>query len=213
MKNTFIHYDALKEAKLQTTPFPYCVIPNFIRPEFVETLTEHFPKISHGGSIPASSVERHATFRPFIEELEGTILKNVIAEKFSLDLTNKPTMLTLRGMTRERDGVIHTDSKSKLITLLLYMNPTWESDGGKLRLLKNAHSLDDYVEEISPLAGSCVIFQVTRNGWHGHHPYVGKRLSLQLNYLASDAALHKHFNHHRFTAWLKRIFKRNQETY
>ncbi|HEX2548293.1 MAG TPA: 2OG-Fe(II) oxygenase [Gammaproteobacteria bacterium] len=213
MKNTFINDNALQKAPLKTTPFPYCVIPNFIQPEYMQTLAELFPQISHGGSLPASSMQAHETFHAFVRELEGQVLKQAIAEKFSLDLSDKPTMLTLRGMTRERDGVIHTDSKSKLITLLLYMNPTWESDGGKLRLLKNQHSLDDYVEEISPLTGSCVIFQVTRNGWHGHKPYVGKRLSLQLNYLVNDTALHKHFNHHRFTAWLKRLFKRNQEMY
>ena len=213
MKNTFIQFDALKAAPLNQSPFPYCVIPNFIRPEYLDSLVANFPDIVNGGSIPASSLKHPPQFQQFVEELESKMLQNAIAEKFSLDLENKPTMLTLRGTTRERDGVIHTDSKSKLITLLLYMNPTWDSEGGKLRLLKNKDSLEDYAAEISPLAGSCVIFQVTRNGWHGHKPFVGKRLSLQLNYLANDHALNKHLNHHRFTAWLKRIFRRNQENY
>jgi hypothetical protein len=213
MKNTFIQLEALKAATLHSSPFPYCVIPNFIQSEHIATLVSQFPDIVHGGSIPADSMQHHPLFQQFVEELQGKDLQCAIGEKFSLDLENKPTMLTLRGTTRERDGVIHTDSKSKLITLLLYMNPTWDGEGGKLRLLKNKNSLEDYVAEISPLAGSCVIFQVTRNGWHGHKPFVGKRLSLQLNYLASDNALHKHLNHHRFTAWLKRLFRRNQENY
>ncbi len=111
--------------------------------------------------------------------------------------------------------MIHTDSKSKLITVLtLYESPLGYS-ARQVTSAKNQHNLDDYVEEISPLAGNCLIFKVTANGWHGHHPFVGKRLSLQLNYLVNDAALTKHLHHHRFTAFLKKylpkFFFKNDE--
>jgi len=204
----FINIEALQKATLKNEPFPYCVIPAFIKPEYLKPLTENFPDIKYRGSIPTNALSPNSIFHQFVEELQGSDLKEVIAEKFEINLEGKPTMLTLRGATSKRDGKIHTDSKSKLITVLLYMNSTWESAEGKLRLLKNPHSLEDYVEEISPLAGTCLIFKVTPNCWHGHTPFVGKRLSLQLNYLASDTALNKHLNHHRFTAWLKRLFPR-----
>jgi SM-20-related protein len=217
MIDQLINFAAIEQASLKLEPFPYVVIPHFLKTDYLPSLIENFPTITHRGSIPASSINQQSLFDQLIKELNGAELKQIIANKFTMDLETKPSMLTLRGNTTERDGVIHTDSKSKLITLLLYMNPSWESEGGKLRLLKNKHSLDDYVEEISPLAGSCVIFKVTPNCWHGHKPFVGKRLSLQLNYLAGEAALVKHQNHHRFTAWLKRllprIFHHNNENY
>jgi hypothetical protein len=125
-----------------------------------------------------------------------------------MDLSNKPTMLTLRGYTTERDGHIHTDSVSKLVTVLIYMNPTWDHEGGKLRLLTQGQSLDEYVAEVPPLAGHCVIFKVTDNCWHGHSPFVGKRLSLQLNYMAGQSALTKHISQHNLSARLKRLFPR-----
>lgn len=204
--STLINLSALQQAKVIESPFRYMIIPHFIRPERLSELVRHFPEIPNRGSIPADSLKCTPVFQQLIAELEGTALRETIAEKLAMDLTNKPTMLTLRGYTTERDGLIHTDSKSKLITLLLYMNPTWDNDQGKLRLLRNKDSLEDYFEEISPLAGNCLIFKVTDNGWHGHHPFVGKRLSLQLNYLAGEAALTKHLNHHRLTAFLKRCF-------
>ena len=40
-------------------------------------------------------------------------------------------MVTVRGRTDARDGKIHSDSKSKLVTVLLYMNGTWEKPGGR----------------------------------------------------------------------------------
>jgi hypothetical protein len=37
--------------------------------------------------------------------------------KFSIDLTGRPTMITVRGRcSKEKDGKIHTDSKTKIIT-------------------------------------------------------------------------------------------------
>ncbi len=215
ISESFININSLAQNSVTDTPFPYMIIPNFINAEHLATLVNEFPDITHRGSIPSSSVQCTPAFQKLLDELTGTALRNIIADKFSIDLTDKPTMVTLRGFTTERDGVIHTDSKSKLITVLLYMNPHWETHQGKLRLLKNQHNLDDYVEEISPLAGNCLIFKVTANGWHGHHPFIGKRLSLQLNYLANDAALIKHLNHHRFTAFLKKylptFFFKNDE--
>ena len=204
--SSLINLAALEKTAVEPSPFPYAVIADFIHSEHLDTLVNEFPAIAGRGSIPASSIEGTPAFRRLIAELEGPALRQVIAEKFSIDLTGKPTMLTLRGYTTERDGIIHTDSKSKLITVLLYMNATWDAEHGKLRLLNSQDSLDDYFAEISPLAGNCLIFKVTANGWHGHYPFVGKRLSLQLNYLASDAALLKHANHHRLTAFFKRVF-------
>jgi SM-20-related protein len=216
IQSELLNIAALRAATLNSEPFPYIEIPQFINPEVVDALTAAFPEIQSRGSIPADSLPLDPLFQQLTEELTGTTLRAAIAEKFQIALEDKPTMLTLRGQTTARDGVIHTDSKSKLITLLLYMNPTWTSKGGHLRLLHNKRSLAEFAAEIPPLAGSCVIFAVTPNCWHGHTPYIGKRLSLQLNYLRSDAALNKHLNHHRFTAWLKKllpkIFQRT-ETY
>ncbi len=203
-----INFTALQQIPIKEDPFPYLIIPNFIDAHHLSALVKDFPSITSRGSIPASSVKFSSLFRQLITELEGPTLRQIIAEKFAISLQNKPTMLTLRGFTTERDGFIHTDSKSKLITVLLYMNNNWESNEGKLRLLNSKDSLDDYFEEISPLAGSCLIFKVTANGWHGHKPFIGKRNSLQLNYLSGDAALTKHLNHHRLTAMFKRFFPR-----
>ncbi len=38
-----------------------------------------------------------------------------------------------------------SDSKSKIITLLLYLNESWEYETGKLRMLKNEENLDDFI--------------------------------------------------------------------
>ena len=201
--NSLINFAALSNASVNNEPFPYTIISSFLNVEHINALVEAFPKIKNRGSIPAQSVVSQPLFQALIKELEGPLLRTIIAEKFSIELENKPTMLTLRGHTTKRDGFIHTDSRSKLITLLLYMNSTWEHETGELCLLRNKNSLENPVARITPKAGNCLIFKVTPNCWHGHHPFVGKRLSIQLNYLSGEAALNKHLNHHRLTAWIK----------
>ena len=71
-------------------------------------------------------------FARLAAELEGDALRQAIAEKFAIDLDGRPTMITVRGHSDGKDGRIHTDSATKLITLLLYLNPVWEEAGRPL---------------------------------------------------------------------------------
>src|SRR3546814_4116056 len=84
-------------------------------------------------------------------------------------------MVTLRGQSRAKDGAIHTDSRTKLITALIYLNSAWESDGWRLRMLKGPDDLEDYAAEVPPEAGTLVAFRCTPAAWHGHKPFVRQR--------------------------------------
>jgi len=102
------------------------------------------PRSGLRSSEANASVAR--TARPFAglaAELEGDELRQEIERKFAIDLAGRPTMITVRGRSDGRDGRIHTDSVTKLITVLLYMNPVWEAEGGRLRLLRRAVDLTD----------------------------------------------------------------------
>jgi SM-20-related protein len=142
-------------------------------------------------------------FAHLIAELKSDAFRALLAEKFAMDLSDKPVMITVRGKADHTDGRIHTDSKSKLITVLLYMNEDWDSQEGQLRLLHDQHHLDNYFAEISPTAGTMLIFKVTPNGWHGHKTFIGTRKVIQLNYVTHEAALNKHAIRHRISAFFK----------
>ena len=64
-------------------------------------------------------------------------------------------MYTVRGFVREKDGSIHTDSETKIITVLLYMNEDWREDAGRLRLLRSATDLEDYAAKCRLTAARC----------------------------------------------------------
>ena len=205
---SIIRLDALREGELNQTPFPFVLLTDFLNQEYAEGLTRDFPNITSRGSFPLNEVEYGETFKQLVEELNGPLLKSAIAEKFNLDLNDRFTMITVRGIADKRDGRIHADTKSKFLTLLLYLNPTWEHETGQLRILKNGKDLDDYVLEIPPVFGTCLIFKVTDNCWHGHSTFIGPRRVLQLNYIRDEAARNRHVWRHSFTAKLKKLQQR-----
>src|SRR5690606_3321220 len=113
-----------------------------------------FPVITKPGSFPTEALRFGACFAEMLDRLRGAEMTAAIAEKFDVDLTDRPTMVTVRGRCRARDGGIHRDSDGKLITALLYMNVAWEQAGGRLRLLRSRDDLEDYAVEVPPDAGT-----------------------------------------------------------
>ena len=135
----------------------------------------------------------------------ATPFRNAIEEKFNVDLTSRPTMYTVRGFCRARDGKIHTDSKTKIITVLIYMNEHWQADAGRLRLLRSADDLEDYVAEVPPNGGTLLAFKRADNSWHGHKPFIGVRRVVQLNWVVNHRIAFRETFRHRVSAWVKRL--------
>ncbi len=203
-----LDFKRIESADLRTEPFPYTVVEGSILPDAMTEVVRDFPTIDYPGSVPVSEVDYGPAFQRLLDDINGPQLRRLVSEKFGIDLADKPVMTTVRGVMREKDGRIHTDSKTKLITILIYFNEDWQQDGGYLRMLRGPDNLEDFVEEIPPKLGNMVIFKVTDNCWHGHKPVTGKRLSIQVNYLVGDAAHGKHRFFHGLSARLKKLLHR-----
>ena len=191
---------------LITEPFPYVIVPEFVAAPARAALAADFPLIDRPGSFPVAGLACGPAFRVFIAELEGGAMRQACARKFGIDLTGRPTLVTVRGHARPSDGRIHADAASKLITVLIYMNEAWEAPGGRLRLLRRPDDLDSTVAEVPPAAGTLLAFRVTSNGWHGHKPAAGPRRVVQLNWVVSEGVARRERLRHGLTARIKRLF-------
>ncbi len=201
-----LELDLFSNEHLRTDPYPYIVVPGFVQGEALAAVLQDFPNIQHPGSIPISEVSGGDAYQSLLTELQSDAFRRVVADKFGFSLEGFPIMTTVRGVMREKDGRIHTDSKTKVVTVLLYLNDSWEAEGGNLRVLRDGENIENFVEEVPPTAGTLMAFKVTDNCWHGHKPVVGKRLSIQMNYLVGEAAKGKHQFFHRLSAKLKKFF-------
>jgi len=200
---------AFRAAALTPTPFPFVIVPGFVRESAHQAIGDDFPRVEHPGSFPLSTLRYGPAFETFMNDIQGAAMTEAVAEKFGIDLSASPTMVTVRGMSRAADGKIHTDSRTKVITALIYMNDAWESAEGRLRLLSSPTDLNDVVAEVPPERGTLLIFRNDPNAWHGFESFAGPRRVIQLNWVTDASVVRREQNRHRFSAFVKRLFKRD----
>jgi len=203
-----LRLDTLRATPVQHDPFDYVVVKDFVEPEKLRQAVADYPQVPGPGSHPPASLKIEGVFKELIDEMLDTPFRKAVEEKFDIDLTDRPTMYTVRGFCRARDGKIHTDSKTKIITVLLYMNDaSWESSTGRLRILRNGSDLENYAAEIEPAGGTLVVFRRADNSWHGHHPFEGQRRAIQLNWVTDQSVVDREQGRHAFSSKIKRLIQ------
>lgn len=197
--------DRLRAAPLCRDPFDFVVVEDFVQHDELLLAVSDFPKVPGHGSFPVDVLDCGPPFTRLVDALTGPALRYAIEEKFAIDLGGRPTMLTVRGRSDGKDGRIHTDSNTKIITLLLYLNLTWDHREGRLRLLYGPHDLENYAREVAPVAGTMLAFRRSERSFHGHRAHVGERRTLQMNWVTEPAVVRRELTRHRWSARLKAL--------
>ncbi len=204
MSGSMLNLAALRETPLRRDPFDHVVVQDFIPADTLQRVIEDFPAVDRAGSYPLHALRGGATFSALTDVLQSEEMTAAIGEKFGIPLDDRPTMITVRGQCRPSDGQIHTDSKGKLVTVLLYLNESWDTGGGRLRLLRSPDDLDDFAVEVPPAGGTMLAFRCTDTAWHGHKSFEGMRRSIQLNWVRDAGYLRKERFRHGVSALFKK---------
>jgi SM-20-related protein len=202
---SMLDLETFRSRPLTREPFEFLIVPEFVKSDARAAIDKDYPEVGGPGSFPLREVSYGPAFAKLIEEMRSDEFRQAFEEKFAIDLTNRPDMITVRGRCSEKDGKIHTDSETKIITILIYMNPPWEPSGGRLRLLRSGNNLDDAILEVPPSEGTLLAFRRSNNSWHGHKPFSGPRRVIQFNWVTSEAVVRREQNRHRFSAWMKKL--------
>ncbi len=203
---SLIDLSALKATPLESDPYQHVIVPGFVSGDALKAVIADYPNVPGPGSYPGDTLDIHGAFATLIQEIESPAFRQAVAEKFDVALDGLPTMYTVRGWCRADDGKIHTDSKTKVITVLLYLNEAWEADGGRLRLLRNGESLENPAREVPPHGGTLLVFKRSDTSWHGHEPFEGRRRALQLNWVTSADVVAREQFRHKMSALGKALF-------
>jgi SM-20-related protein len=185
-------------------PYEYVVVPGFLPPGDLTEVVTNYPPLK-AGSYPLEEVPMTSALKTLIDAMDGPEFERAIEKKFNVALAGKPKMYSLRGYCRATDGKIHTDSKDKIITVLLYLNDGWQQPGGRLRLLKNGTDLNAFVAEVPPDNGTLLVFKRSENSWHGHESFEGVRRSIQMNWMTSEGTRGFHKFRHQLSARVKKL--------
>ncbi|MGH9739646.1 MAG: 2OG-Fe(II) oxygenase [Candidatus Acidiferrales bacterium] len=206
MVNDILDLEAFRAAPLVRDPYEHLVLPRFVKPAALARLNADYPHIEQTGSFPLDSLKFGAGFQELVDALESAEFRRAFAEKFGVNLANRPTTITARGRCGARDGNIHCDSASKIITVLLYVNPEWDDSGGRLRLLRSRDDINNFVAEVPPSGGTLVAFLRSDRSWHGHLPFHGDRRVIQFNWVNDTSNQRLAIFRHRLSASMKHLF-------
>jgi hypothetical protein len=178
------------EVLVAHAPFDFLVAPGQLADEDRAALLRDFPRYGSAGFFPYREDECGPALRALVAELQGEAIAGAIGAHLGLPgLASMPSIVTLSDSVNRRHGTIHTDSRSKVATALLYLNPDWAAGGaGCLRMLRDGGDIESLAaSEIRPLYGTLVAFRRADNSWHGHLPFEGERRVVQVAWLASEA--------------------------
>lgn len=174
--------DALGAAPLRREPYEWLVVPGFVRPAALAAANADYPAIAGPTAFMVEELACGPAFAALIERLRSDELARRISAKFGLDVTGLARTVSVRRYAEPSDGAIHTDSRTKVVTVLLYLNGEWTQPGGRLRVLRSGTDLEDYAAEVEPAGGTLLAFRRAENSWHGFLPCEGERRSVQMQY-------------------------------
>jgi hypothetical protein len=187
---------ALERTPLERDPFDHVIVPDFIAPDWLAAINADYPDITGPGNVKLEELRYGPAFADLIATLGGPAFRQNMSAKFGIDLTRLPQTVTVRRFCEKTDGHIHVDHRTKVVTMILYFNDAWDSEGGRLRFLRSADDIEDYAVEVTPAGGTMLAFRRSDHSYHGHKQFVGERRIVQLAWVQDGvvARYEKHFN-------------------
>lgn len=205
-----LEFERVSAATVANEPFPFAIIPGAVAAACRAPIEADYPAISRAGSFPLPALSYGPAFAQLIDELTGETMRGIVERKFGVDVSDRPVMVTVRGQCAARDGNIHADSATKLITMLLYTNRSWECASARLRILRSPTNLEDYAAEVPAEESTLVIFRNGPTAWHGFAPFHGQRRVIQVNWVSDATVVAREQARHRVSAFFKRLVSPGQ---
>ncbi|EIL95196.1 MULTISPECIES: 2OG-Fe(II) oxygenase family protein [Rhodanobacter] len=197
------------DTTVQHAPFPFMVAHGQLPDEVRSDLDRDFPTYASAGFFPYDPADCGPSVNALIRDMTAPDFASAIGRRLGIDdLGRYPTLVTLCRLLNKRHGTIHTDSRSKIATALIYLNPQWpDTSEGCLRFLHRIDDIDSViVPELTPLYGEFAVFKRCDNSFHGHLPYEGERRVIQVAWLTSEEEKLRKTRRGKFSRAFKKIF-------
>jgi len=201
--------ERLRGAEVRSTPFSFLIAHDQLPAETAHALREDFPKYASAGFFPYEQSDCGPSINRLIGDLTDPAVASAVGAKLGIDnLGQYPTLVTLCRALNKRHGTIHTDSRSKVSTALLYLNESWpDTSDGCFRFLNRVDAIDDLAApEVKPLYGNFVVFKRADNSFHGHLPYEGERCVIQVAWLTSEEEKLRKTRRGKLSRLFKKLF-------
>lgn len=192
-------------------PFPFMVAHGQLPDDARTELDHDFPAYVSAGFFPYDPNDCGPSVNALINDLISPGFASAVGDRLGIpNLGQYPTLVTLCRLLNKRHGTIHTDSQSKIVTALIYLNMRWpDTSDGCLRFLRKIDDIDSILTpELIPLYGEIAVFKRCENSFHGHLPYEGERRVIQVAWLTSEEEKLRKTKRGKFARIFKKLFGR-----
>jgi hypothetical protein len=196
---------------VRTDPFCFLVAREQLPRGAASELERDFPKYAGAGFFPYEEKDCGPSVNQLVADLIDPAVATAVGKRLGIDnLGQYPTLVTLCRALNKRHGTIHTDSRSKVATALLYLNQSWpDTSDGCLRFLGRVDDVDSLVApELKPLYGNFAVFKRSDNSFHGHLPFEGERRVIQVAWLTSEDEKLRKTQRGKLSRLFKKLFGR-----
>jgi hypothetical protein len=194
---------------VRAQPFAFLIARGQLTKDASADLAADFPRYPSAGFFPHETVDCGPSVNRLIDELTSREFADALGVHLGVpELGTYPSLVTICRALNKRHGTIHTDSRSKIATALLYLNESWpDISEGCLRFLNRIDDIDDLVvPEVRPLYGTLVAFRRADNSFHGHLPHEGERRVIQVAWLTSEDEKLRKTRRGKFSRLFKKLF-------
>ena len=197
------------DTDVRSQPFPFLIAHGQLPDDARNELERDFPRYTSAGFFPYDPADCGPSIKALVANLTAPAFARAIGARLGIeDLGQYPTLVTLCRYLNKRHGTIHTDSKSKVATALVYLNSSWhDTSDGCLRFLSKIDDIDATVApELPPLYGEFAVFKRCDNSFHGHLPFEGERRVIQVAWLTSEEEKLRKTKRGKFSRLFKKLF-------
>ncbi|MDA8253685.1 MAG: 2OG-Fe(II) oxygenase [Rhodospirillales bacterium] len=158
---TMLDEAAIAAAELRRDPYDFAFVEQAMPPRLKEEVLADAPTIPDRGSYALPDLNMGPRFSAVVQDLLSARFRHLVEEKFDIDLSKRPPCIVMMGNTsgHYNEGYAHTDSKHKIITVLVGFSRAWPYERGRLRVLRSGDR-DDYAFEFAPEFGRMLMFRV-----------------------------------------------------
>src|SRR5260370_18768286 len=98
---SMLDVERFRNTPLTREPFEFLIVPEFVKGEARRAIEKDYPEVNRPGSFPLREVTYGTAFAKLIEEMRSDVFREAFEEKFNVDLTNRPDMITVPGQCSE----------------------------------------------------------------------------------------------------------------
>ncbi|HEX5305942.1 MAG TPA: 2OG-Fe(II) oxygenase, partial [Dyella sp.] len=114
------------DTEVRHEPFPFMIAHGQLPDDARGDLERDFPRYTSAGFFPYDPADCGPSINALVERLTAPEFASAVGKRLGIEnLGHYPTLITLCRSLNKRHGTIHTDSRSKIATALLYLNAQW----------------------------------------------------------------------------------------